>query len=70
MLFSASMTDDVDDLISLSLNSPVRLFVDKSNQLASKLIQEFIRVRNEGDRESIVLGMTTFFFDDFSHNAK
>ncbi|KAI8835906.1 P-loop containing nucleoside triphosphate hydrolase protein [Chytridium lagenaria] len=46
MLFSATMTDNVDDLIKLSLNKPVRLFLDKNTAIASKLTQEFIRVRS------------------------
>jgi ATP-dependent RNA helicase DDX27 len=45
MLFSATMTDNVDDLIKLSLNKPVRLFIDSSQSIASRLVQEFIRVR-------------------------
>ncbi|KAJ3210698.1 nucleolar DEAD-box protein required for synthesis of 60S ribosomal subunit [Dinochytrium kinnereticum] len=40
------MTDNVDDLIKLSLNKPVRLFLDKNTAIASKLTQEFIRVRS------------------------
>ncbi|KAJ3298709.1 nucleolar DEAD-box protein required for synthesis of 60S ribosomal subunit [Borealophlyctis nickersoniae] len=49
MLFSATMTDNVDDLIRMSLNRPVRLFVDSTSSIASRLVQEFIRVR--GHRE-------------------
>lgn len=45
MLFSATMTDDVDELVRLSLKRPVRLFVDPKRTTASKLIQEFVRVR-------------------------
>ncbi|KAJ3106463.1 hypothetical protein HDU97_006249 [Phlyctochytrium planicorne] len=47
MLFSATMTDNVDDLIKLSLNKPVRLFLDKPTSITSKLTQEFIRVRSQ-----------------------
>ncbi|KAG1080152.1 hypothetical protein G6F42_023445 [Rhizopus arrhizus] len=43
MLFSATMTDNVDQLVRMSLNNPVRLFVDPSNQAASRLIQEFVQ---------------------------
>ncbi|KAJ3114349.1 nucleolar DEAD-box protein required for synthesis of 60S ribosomal subunit [Phlyctochytrium bullatum] len=46
LLFSATMTDDVDNLIKLSLNRPVRLFVDQNTAIASNLTQEFIRVRS------------------------
>lgn len=45
MLFSATMTEDVDQLVRLSLRTPVRLFVDPKRSTASKLTQEFVRVR-------------------------
>ena len=48
MLFSATMTDDVDQLVRLSLNRPVRLFVDPRRSTSSKLVQEFVRVRAAG----------------------
>lgn len=59
MLFSATMTDNVDQLIRMSLNNPVRLFVDRSNQAASRLIQEFVRIRQnrESDRSAILLAL-------------
>ncbi|EST05095.1 DNA/RNA helicase, DEAD/DEAH box type, N-terminal [Kalmanozyma brasiliensis GHG001] len=48
MLFSATMTDDVEQLVRLSLKRPVRLFVDPKRTTAKKLIQEFVRVRGVG----------------------
>ncbi|CAO3651194.1 unnamed protein product [Cunninghamella echinulata] len=59
MLFSATMTDNVDQLVRMSLKNPVRLFVDKSNQAASRLIQEFVRIRanREADRSAILLAL-------------
>ncbi|KAJ3190851.1 nucleolar DEAD-box protein required for synthesis of 60S ribosomal subunit, partial [Irineochytrium annulatum] len=59
MLFSATMTDNVDDLIKLSLNRPVRLFVDKNTAIASRLVQEFVRVRNtkEESRPAILASL-------------
>ena len=45
MLFSATMTDNIDELIKLSLDRPIRLFVDSSQSMTTKLVQEFIRVR-------------------------
>ncbi|KAF8761720.1 DEAD protein [Rhizoctonia solani] len=45
MLFSATMTDDVETLIRLSLRHPVRLFVDPSKQTARGLVQEFRTAR-------------------------
>ncbi|RXW22932.1 hypothetical protein EST38_g2903 [Candolleomyces aberdarensis] len=41
MLFSATMTDSVDELIKMSLNKPVRLFVDPKRSTARSLVQEF-----------------------------
>lgn len=45
MLFSATMTDDVDQLVRLSLDRPVRMFVDPRKSTSSRLVQEFVRVR-------------------------
>eukprot|EP00794_Sanderia_malayensis_P018925 gene18925-20829_t len=59
MLFSATMTDQVEELVSLSLNHPVRLFVDQNTDVASCLQQEFVRIRptREDDRLAIVTAM-------------
>ncbi|KAI9144341.1 P-loop containing nucleoside triphosphate hydrolase protein [Paraphysoderma sedebokerense] len=59
MLFSATMTDNVDELIRLSLSHPVRLFVDPNNAAAHKLVQEFVRIRShrESDRPAILLAL-------------
>jgi len=50
----------VDELVRLSLNSPVRVWVDRSNDLANNLVQEFVRVRTDNmtEREAVVLGKT------------
>ncbi|KTW31515.1 hypothetical protein T552_00157 [Pneumocystis carinii B80] len=45
ILFSATMTDKVDQLVRLLLNKPVRLFIDPKNSTAKSLVQEFIRIR-------------------------
>ncbi|PKI85388.1 RNA helicase [Malassezia vespertilionis] len=45
MLFSATMTDNVDQLVRLSLDRPVRLFVDPKKSTNANLVQEFVRVR-------------------------
>lgn len=52
-------TDEVEDLIKLSLREPVRLFVDRNTSVTSNLTQEFVRIRptKEGDREAIVLSL-------------
>lgn len=57
MLFSATMTDNVDELIKLSLNKPVRLFVDNTNATASKLTQEFVKVKRDADRIAMIVSL-------------
>jgi ATP-dependent RNA helicase DDX27 len=59
MLFSATMTDAVEDLVELSLHEPVRLFVNVNTQVTSNLTQEFIRIRKNREhcREAIVLAL-------------
>ena len=64
MLFSATMTDSVDELVKMSLNKPVRLFVDPKRSVARGLVQEFVRVRagREVDRSAILLALCTRTF--------
>jgi ATP-dependent RNA helicase DDX27 len=64
MLFSATMTDKVDELASLSLKNPARLSVDPMFQVARKLVQEFVRVRSgtERDKEALLLSLCTRTF--------
>jgi len=64
MLFSATMTDDVNTLIRLSLNKPVRLFVDPKNSTVTGLTQEFIRIRPEKEklRPAMLLELCRSFF--------
>lgn len=45
MLFSATMTDNLDKLIRVGLNRPVRLLVDARKQTVGTLVQEFVRLR-------------------------
>lgn len=45
VLFSATMTDEVENLAAVSLTDPVRLFVDSNKDVAFNLRQEFIRIR-------------------------
>lgn len=54
MVFSATMTSKVDDLIRAGLRNPVRLVVDAQKSTVSGLVQEFVRVRPA--RESKRLG--------------
>lgn len=78
MLFSATMSTKVDDLIKLSLKTPVRISAtDKSKntnapstsnngvEVAPRLEQEFVRIRagNEGvNREGMLLALLTRTF--------
>ncbi|OAX42987.1 DEAD-domain-containing protein [Rhizopogon vinicolor AM-OR11-026] len=59
MLFSATMTDTVDELVKMSLNKPVRLFVDPKRTTARGLTQEFVRVRTEkeADRTGLLVSL-------------
>nr|WCZ58476.1 ATP-dependent RNA helicase [Andalucia godoyi] len=45
VLFSATMTEKVSDLIRLSLKKPVRVSVDGKYDVASGLSQEFVKIR-------------------------
>lgn len=70
LLFSATMTTRVDDLIKLSLKRPVRISVSEKKtkgeiEVAPRLEQEFVRVRagNEGvNREGMLLALLTRTF--------
>jgi ATP-dependent RNA helicase DDX27 len=59
MLFSATMTDSVDELVRMSLNKPVRLFVDPKRATARGLVQEFVRVRagKEAERAALLVAL-------------
>jgi len=59
MLFSATMTDSVDALVKMSLNKPVRLFVDPKRSTARRLVQEFVRVRagKESERPALLVSL-------------
>ena len=59
MLFSATMTDSVDALVKMSLNKPVRLFVDPKRSTARGLVQEFVRVRagRENERSAYLVSL-------------
>lgn len=58
MLFSATMTSGVDELAQLSLKRPVRIktFGDTTT-VAPRLIQEFVKVRHEDEREAMVASL-------------
>ncbi|XP_046701552.1 probable ATP-dependent RNA helicase DDX27 [Silurus meridionalis] len=66
MLFSATMSEEVKDLASVSLKQPVKIFVNSNTDVAPYLRQEFIRIRpaREGEREAIVAALLTRTFQD------
>jgi ATP-dependent RNA helicase DDX27 len=57
MLFSATMADSVDELVKMSLNKPIRLFVDPKRSTAKGLVQEFVRVRKEDERSAMLVAI-------------
>ncbi|CAN4123008.1 unnamed protein product [Withania somnifera] len=64
MLFSATMTEEVDELIKLSLNKPLRLSADPSAKRPAKLTEEVVRIRRmrEGNHEAVLLALCTKAF--------
>ncbi|KAG8817410.1 nucleolar DEAD-box protein required for synthesis of 60S ribosomal subunit, partial [Serendipita sp. 399] len=59
MLFSATMTDSVDELVRMSLDKPVKLFVDPKRSTAKGLVQEFVRVKSgrESERAPLLVAL-------------
>uniref|UniRef100_A0A914QUS0 Helicase ATP-binding domain-containing protein n=1 Tax=Panagrolaimus davidi TaxID=227884 RepID=A0A914QUS0_9BILA len=66
MLFSATMTDEIEELAKLSLQKPVKLFINENSQTAENLRQEFVRIRDgrENEREAITAALVTRNFPD------
>jgi ATP-dependent RNA helicase DDX27 len=66
MLFSATMTEKVNELALVSLKSPVKIFVDSNRAVAWNLQQEFVRVRpaHESKQEAILAALLTRTFTD------
>ncbi|KAK6729437.1 hypothetical protein RB195_006471 [Necator americanus] len=66
LLFSATMTDQIDELASMSLKKPVKIFINENTETALKLRQEFIRIRpgREVDREAIISALVTRTFQE------
>ncbi|KAM7505684.1 hypothetical protein LguiB_004588 [Lonicera macranthoides] len=64
MLFSATMTEEVDELIQLSLNKPLRLSADPSTKRPSTLTEEVVRIRRmrEGNQEAVLLALCSKTF--------
>ncbi|KAL8514744.1 hypothetical protein ACS0TY_013722 [Phlomoides rotata] len=64
MLFSATMTEKIDELVKLSLNKPLRLSADPSTKRPAALIEEVVRIRRmrEGNQEAVLLALCTKTF--------
>ncbi|KAA3674362.1 ATP-dependent RNA helicase DDX27 [Paragonimus westermani] len=59
LLFSATMTESVKELATLSLKDPVQVFLNQTTAVATRLQQEFVRVRShrEEDRTAILVAL-------------
>ncbi|XAR64204.1 RNA helicase [Bertholletia excelsa] len=64
MLFSATMTEEVDELIKLSLNRPLRLSADPSTKRPATLTEEVVRIRRmrEANQEAVLLALCSKTF--------
>lgn len=64
MLFSATLTEDVDELIKLSLTKPLRLSADPSAKRPSTLTEEVVRIRRmrEVNQEAVLLSLCSKTF--------
>ncbi|KAK3006135.1 hypothetical protein RJ639_017056 [Escallonia herrerae] len=64
MLFSATMTEQVDELIKLSLKKPLRLSADPSTKRPASLTEEVVRIRRtrEGNQEAVLLALCSKTF--------
>ncbi|XP_058098911.1 DEAD-box ATP-dependent RNA helicase 28 [Magnolia sinica] len=64
MLFSATMTEEVDELIKLSLSRPMRLSADPSTKRPATLTEEVIRIRRmrEANQEAVLLALCSKTF--------
>mmetsp|Transcript_20918 Transcript_20918/g.30124 ORF Transcript_20918/g.30124 Transcript_20918/m.30124 type:complete len:756 (+) Transcript_20918:54-2321(+) len=64
MLFSATMTSGVDDLARLSLKRPVRIKTQgDATTVAPRLVQEFVRVRRDEDKEAMLAALVCRTFN-------
>jgi ATP-dependent RNA helicase DDX27 len=66
LLFSATMTDQVKDLINLSLHHPVRLAADESAAAPKALTQEVLRLKGKASmkKEATLLALVARSFKD------
>jgi ATP-dependent RNA helicase DDX27 len=60
LLFSATMTEEVDKLIKLSLKHPMRVSVENKYNVAATLSQEFVKLKgsqdDDAEREAYLIG--------------
>uniref|UniRef100_A0A0D9XZB7 RNA helicase n=1 Tax=Leersia perrieri TaxID=77586 RepID=A0A0D9XZB7_9ORYZ len=66
MLFSATMTEEINELVTLSLNKPVRLEADPSLKRPATLTEEVVRIRRtrEANQEAVLLALCLKTFKD------
>lgn len=66
LLFSATMTDKVEDLVRMALNRPVKIFLNDNVDVTPRLKQEFVRLRDstERNREAICAALIQRKFND------
>ncbi|KAL5205189.1 hypothetical protein ABZP36_033398 [Zizania latifolia] len=66
MLFSATMTEEINELVTLSLNKPVRLEADPSLKRPVTLTEEVVRIRRtrEANQEAVLLALCLKTFKD------
>lgn len=64
MLFSATMTEEVAELVKLSLKKPLRLSADPSAQRPASLTEEVVRIRRmrEAHYEAVLLALCSKAF--------
>ncbi|KAJ8905000.1 hypothetical protein NDN08_001512 [Rhodosorus marinus] len=64
LLFSATMTSQVQWLVNLSLRDPAKVSVDSKFDVAEKLSQEFVRIRNKAEvyRDAVLLALVSRSF--------
>ena len=64
MFFSATISEEVAALANLSLNKPVQVKVDAMYQPATRLQQEFVRLKpkHEHEREATLLSLVSRSF--------
>ncbi|KAI5959085.1 DRS1 [Candida pseudojiufengensis] len=55
LLFSATMNTKIQDLVQLSLNKPIKVMIDPPKTVATKLEQQFVRIRKRENLKPALL---------------